>query len=647
MMKLTLARIGDKSTVRYAVKELSRYLKAADPSLFVMERVYDAPDFTLPGVIWIGEDGSVEKSELDEIRIDVKNGSGVITGSSPRAVLIAVYRFLKEIGFAFLFPGKEGDVIPDKKWTASDFCVSLQEKASYRHRSVCIEGAIAYEHVYNMIDYLPKVGMNGYFVQFHVPFTFFDRFYNLYYNPNFKFDTPVTISDVKNMWKGLEEEIVLRGLDYHATGHGWTCDPFGVAGVGWTKEENGAPESIRPYLAELNGVRDYRNGVALNTNLCYSNPEAREKMNNAIVEYVKKNPAVNYLHFWLADGTNNHCECAECQKMRPSDWYVKLLNELDEKLTAEGLDTKIVCLIYVDLLWAPEVEKIRNPQRFVLMFAPITRTYSNAFTDGDVTRRVETPPYKRNQNVMPRSVEENLSHLARWQEEQLKGSESFDFDYHLMWDHFNDPGYYECARILHKDMANLDQIGLDGMVSCQIQRCCFPTGLPMYAMASALWNKKSRFEDVAKEYFETAYGELGSKIEEYMATLSRLFDPVYLRNERPISQLPQQLANLEEVKKVIAAFKEEVILPNEHRGFIWKNLTYHADICLHFADTYKVFMTTLDEEARDAARDEVLNFIFEIEENFHTVFDSQIFRRIFPRSLRKLSTGDTSVNGVQ
>ena len=47
--------------------------------------------------------------------IDVKNGAGVITGANNRAVLIAVYRFLRELGCRWLRPGAENEVIPKKK----------------------------------------------------------------------------------------------------------------------------------------------------------------------------------------------------------------------------------------------------------------------------------------------------------------------------------------------------------------------------------------------------------------------------------------------------------------------------------------------------------------------------------------------------
>lgn len=47
-------------------------------------------------------------------------------------------------------------------------------------------GANTYENVRDMIDYLPKVGMNAYFVQFMVPGIFFTRWYEHLKNPYFE-----------------------------------------------------------------------------------------------------------------------------------------------------------------------------------------------------------------------------------------------------------------------------------------------------------------------------------------------------------------------------------------------------------------------------------------------------------------------------
>ena len=67
--------------------------------------------------------------------------------------------------------------------------------------------------------------------------------------------------------------------------------------------------------------------------------------------------------------------------MRPSDWYMMIMNEIDEKLEAAGLDTRIVFIAYVDTLWGPEKIGIKNPKRFSLLYAPITRSYCESFRE--------------------------------------------------------------------------------------------------------------------------------------------------------------------------------------------------------------------------------------------------------------------------
>ena len=630
-MSLTIARIGKNETVKFAVDELMRLLRAMDETLFIDKRVYNERDPEKNAVIWVGLDGSVKESKQDdEIFIDIQNGCGIISGSNPRSVLMAVYRFMFSLGCRFLRPGKAGEKIPKKRLSAEELNVTIRDRASYRHRSMCIEGRVSYEHIYNMIDWLPKVGMNGYFMQFQVPGIFFRRFYNQK-NPYFdKID--VDDSDIEHIWCSLEEEIIKRGLNYHATGHGWTCIPFGLPGTGWDKFEGEVPENTKQYLAMLDGERRLTHNT-LDTNICYSNKNARDIMNDAIVEYCKAHPAVNYLHFWLADGKNNHCECPECSKLRPSDYYVMMLNELDEKLTAAGVDTKIVCLIYLDLLWEPEVEKIKNQDRFVLMFAPITRTYTNAFSDFDRSEKVELSSYVRNKLTMPTSVAENVARLNKWQTEQLQG-DSFDFDYHLMWDHYTDPGYYECSRILHKDMTGLDVIGLNGMVSCQTNRAAFPTGLPMYAMAKGLWDKASQFTDITAEYFTAAFGEDAAIVEEYLKTLSRLFCPPYLRGEKPVSA-EEMVAQVYEAKRVIDIFETQHIKEKAEISADWKHLMYHAEICRKYADVIIAYISK-DEKGMEETKTALCEYNKLTEPELHEYFDIGTFDRIWGKYIINL-----------
>lgn len=567
-MRIIVSRTGIHETVRYASDELVRYMKKIDSTLVIDERVYKTYESLNEDIIWIGQYHPfvAPDENTDEILIEIKDGTGVITGSNPRSILIAVYRLLYELGCRFTSP--EDEFIPEKILSAESLNISVNETASYRHRSVCIEGAVHYSHVYNMINWLPKVGMNGYFIQFRIPFTFFDRFYSSH-------DMPLDENGVIHMYHRLVEEITKRDLMFHATGHGWTCEPFGITGSGWYVNKQILKPEITQYLAQVNGKRELWGGIALNTNLCYSNPEVRSKIANAIKDYCLENPAIEFLHFWLADGSNNHCECENCCTVKPSDFYVIMLNEIDAVLTDAGIQIKVVFLVYVDLLWEPDTERILNPDRFVLMFAPITRTYTTAFCEGIGNEKPELLPYERNKLKMPRSVAENITRLKKWQQ-QFNG-DSFDFDYHLMWDHINDPGYTECARIICEDVKSFDKIGINGMVSCQLQRTGFPTWLPLYVMAKGLWNKKINFKEITNEYYTALFGEYGEEIESYLARLSVIFNPPYLRGE--LEQIDTEAAaRFASIPEYIAEIKPFLIM-NAERGKQWEKLLVHADLC--------------------------------------------------------------------
>ena len=521
--RIRLGKLDNHPTIDFAVQELVTYLKRMDRQLTVDVLCVDKVQSAFTNIIWVGMDSVfapfvpevADKALDDAVAIKVENGNGYITGSNPYSVLLAVYRFLKELGCDWVRPGADGERIVQKKLDAVN--VSVFEAASYRHRGICIEGANTYENILDMIDYLPKVGMNTYFVQFLVPGTFFERWYTHESNPLLESED-TSREEIAAMVVQLEQEIAKRGIRYHKTGHGWTCEPFGIDGTSWdSTKQYPITEEVQSYLAEVNGKRELWGNVPLNTNLCYSNPTVRGKMTDAITRYCQENPHVDVLHFWLADGSNNHCECAECVKKRPADWYVMMLNELDAKLTAAGVDTIIVFLIYVDLLWEPETERLINPDRFILMFAPITRNYGQNYTDY-LTYEGVLPDYVRNKLVMPASLDQNLAHLRRWQE-SFQG-DSFIFDYHLMWAHVNDPGYEACAKNLFEDMRGLRDIGLNGMVSCQIQRCFFPTAMPVYMMAAALWNRDCSYEAVSKHYYEAAFGADAEVVQAYLQGIS-------------------------------------------------------------------------------------------------------------------------------
>lgn len=622
--------IGNNETIIFAGHELSKYFIKMDPNKNVSVESSKAFEYMKKeNTIWLGteehfpiHDINIEITDdiIDSIYIDINHTSGIISGVNPRSVLLGVYQFLTQAGCRWIRPGEGGEIIPKK--CLSDIRVNISKEASYKHRGVCIEGADSLENVLEMVDWLPKMGFNSYFLQFRESFTFFERWYTHKYNP-FMEQGEFSIENARDLIEIIKKEICKRGLAYHAVGHDWTCEPFGLEGTGWDPKEYDLSSEITKNFALVNGKREVWQGIPINTNLCYSNDAVREIVIHDIAGYLEKHKEVDILHFWLADGLNNHCECENCVKISPSDIYVKMLNELDSLLSKKGIKTKIVFLIYFELLWPPQTERIKNEDRFILMFAPITRTYSKPFSSNG--NMCEIPSFVRNNITLPKSVEENLSFLFAWK--KLFKGDSFDFDYHLYFDHYNDPAYYSISKILYSDIKNLKSIGLNGLISCQVQRAFLPTAFPMYLMGKTLWDDTIQFEEIAEDYFKHAFGEDGMLCKEYFSQLSLAFNPPYLRNET--EQISREAAEeFSKIPDIIESFSKIIIknLHHEDKNIAesWRFLEYHSKICSKLASIL-VCKAKGDNEKKLNLWSSLKEYVLKNEADFQKAFDVQMF----------------------
>jgi hypothetical protein len=261
------------------------------------------------------------------------------------------------------------------------------------------------------------------------------------------------------------------------------------------------------------------------------------------------------------------------------------------------------------------------------MFAPITRTYSASIASANWFDEEKLPPFTHNALKFPESVGENLAWMRRWRK-QFAG-DGFDFDYHFMWDHFCDPGYYDMAKTLFADMQSLHDVGLNGMISCQNQRVFLPTGLGMVAMATALWDEKADFDSTAKAYFKDAFGDDAESVENYLRTLSKLIDPVYIRGEKPAvnkenaAKLAQVPAYLDRHLSLIQERMHDYALPESMRAS-WKYLYHHSQLCRKYALTFQRKAEGKMEEAENL-KEELLDFAWKYEMDTHHVFDAYEF----------------------
>ena len=104
------------------------------------------------------------------------------------------------------------------------------------------------------------------------------------------------------------------------------------------------------------------------------------------------------------------------------------------------------------------------------MFAPISRTFYKSYCEyvNFDFSKIEFPECRRNNLVLPSSIKENLAYLKEWQ--KVFGGDSFVFDYHMMWDVFRDKGILCLSEVIYNDLISLNALGLNGYVSCQVQR---------------------------------------------------------------------------------------------------------------------------------------------------------------------------------
>lgn len=509
-------------TAIFAAEELKKYLRMMMPRVGNIP-IYPATDLPESFCLGLMQDFGLDISDAEDpalddiVYIDTTERSGIIAGSNYGALLIAVYRYLRECGCRWLFPGIDGEWIPNRTSLES---VKYRKLADHRYRGQCNEGAEYQTNMLETIDFTPKIGMNTYMIEFDIPYLYYYGYYS-HYGSSVREPEPITNETVLQWKRQCEVEIQKRGLHFHDMGHGWTCEPFGIDSKLAIVPDT-LPDEVRENLAMVNGKRGFA-GRVIDTQVCMSNPKVRAKMANYIADYAETQDNVDFLHIWLGDGTRQHCECEACRKKIVTDWYVILLNEIDAELTRRNLDTHLVFLAYHELFWPPIEAKLNNEKRFTMLYAPITRLYTETY--GKVPDESAVEPFVLNKTKDPRGMSECLGYLSAWK--KIWTGDCFCYEYHF-WKHqyFDQSGMY-LAKLIYDDISALRSRGLSGMVEDGSQRSYFPTGFPYYVYGETLFDASRSFEELTEDYFSHAFGEHWQEVVEYLNKVRDILDFKY------------------------------------------------------------------------------------------------------------------------
>lgn len=583
----TINKIRADHVIDFAAEELKKYLRMMMPEGGDVDIRYDPAategfrlglleDFHLPS--------EAEDPVLDDvIHIDTTETGGILAGSNPRSVLFAVYRFLRENGCRWLYPGIDGDYVPMQDIHG----VQYHKMADHRFRGFCNEGSESQTCMLECADYYAKLEMNVYMLEWFIPNGYYNRYYSHMCNEENRIPEDVSDAQILQWKRQCEVEIAKRGLMLHDIGHGWTCRPFGLPSnnsVDNNFEDLVLTEEQISILAMVGGERKLFRKAPLFTNVCMSQEKVRTAMANEVVEYAATHRNIDYLHVWLADAARNHCECDACQKHRPSDWYVLLLNEIDAGLTARGLDTRIVFIAYLDTMFAPTAFKLHNPRRFSLMYAPIYRSYLSSTTEID--NLPPAPDYIRNAWETATN-EETLAQLKQWGN-AFQGP-VLAYEYHFWRHQFLDPGGMEIARRLYEDIRALQVSGIDGYIEDGSQRSGFPNAFPVYIYAATLMDRDCDFEAIKADYFSHIYGPDWRDAVDILQKITDAFDFAYMEGDKSENEdistyyAPGRVSQLESIYSLCdqeeALAKQHLNMPARPQTVSWRLLLRHAEYC--------------------------------------------------------------------
>ena len=581
---VTVYKLRADHTVDFAAEELKKYLRMMVPTIPDIPIVYDPEakggfrlglleDFGLP---------TEGNPVLDDVvHIDADANGGILAGSNPRSVLFSVYRLLKLNGCRFLFPGADGEYIPRRQLETTKY----HKMADHSHRGHTTEGDPSLEHVLDYIDYHAKQEMNVYGV--YGVYNYHQRFYAHRHNEANRPPEPVDNETIAQ-WKVLcESELLKRGIRVQDGHHDWISKSLGMAEnrARYKRGELEVPADVLPKLAqltELGGKRGLRKGDINFTNLCMSNPEARRGFVDTIVSYVEKNRHLSCVTTSIADTSHNHCECAECRKKRPSDWHTMMLNEIDAKLTEKGIDTQLTFGAYIDTIFAPEVERLNNPNRFVFSYCPITRSYTSTVTPE--TEIPPTKPYIRNAWESPRTTEECFAYYKEWK--KVFSGTCTTFEYHYWKPQFRDPGMMAITRRIYEDIYNLKPLGFSGLMEDGSNRSFFPNGFITHIYCATLMDRNLDYEAELEDYFSHIYGPDWKQAREYLEKISAAFNHKYMNAEMSTDPSkgrfynPGHLASLRSVKKIAQEGRElakaHFAMPTRPQTVMWRLLYRHT-----------------------------------------------------------------------
>ncbi|MBO4632010.1 MAG: DUF4838 domain-containing protein [Lentisphaeria bacterium] len=463
----------------------------------------------------------------DSFSLKSRGSKLYITGSNPRSVLFGVYEYLKKHGFAFLYPGREGEVIPENVVFRIDG-FDFAETASRTFRGMAV--APDPDNLQEGYDLLRFMAQNK---------------YNLFFMEGYDVDRPGDEYSVINGVHPLQhvehslkdktweerKEVALKkqtmiaearkyGLLIERGGHGWN---YGVP-EHYGKNHGLTPEQARAEL-KAKGKINQRAEVEVSTwfQICLAREEVREIYAEHIISYLKKHRGeLDIAAIWFGDGYDNKCMCEECIKHPFSDLYLDIFRRVALRAKQELPEITLECIMYFETLEPPTRNWLEGLDNVILNLAVWRHCYFHKLDDPACRMPGWIPDYRNNASHDTPNDKRiiNYDHYLAydgWRKIIGNDLKCLIFNYITM-------NRVPAAHLLSYDLTPLinvfddyDRLNFDGMVDCQCH-CSWdkPANLQLYGAGRVLWNKHDN--DPAKirsELFSLLFGKKSPEVTDY------------------------------------------------------------------------------------------------------------------------------------
>ncbi len=388
----------------------------------------------------------------------------LVSGLEKRSVLYGVYRLLEDVGCKWMFPGPEGEVLPQ---TANlvfrqgeildnpDFEVRASTDDTKKDE---IADSYAIETL-EKFDWAGKNRLNTYFQGCNL------------------FTGDVYLKPL------LMRELNKRGFRWEVGGHStWSYVPRELFGE--------KPELFR----EVDGVR------RPDGNFCASNPEAVQMVVDGVGNLIQLAPAIECFHLWFEDTFGGSwCQCEKCKHLTPAQQIMKVIQAVALAYPQLHVDF----ILYHD---SSDVSSITQqlPPNVSAYYAPRERCYAHRLSDPDCPRNVVYHDQVKHAKEVFASI--------------------YPFEYYTDMILFNKMGT-NLQRTMHEDMIDYKNLGVNDMTLLMFNRYSwFAYKLPMVTFARHVWSMDCDYMAVRRELCDTYFGECADAMMTYYALQEEFTD---------------------------------------------------------------------------------------------------------------------------